>query len=211
MMLFSVLSILPSVFVFVTGGKLPEPDVKIEVMHKPFLCSRKTKYGDMLLVHYEGFLESNGTMFHSSRKHGDKNPLWFTLGMKEVLKGWDKGLQNMCAGERRKLTIPPSLAYGKEGQGNIPPSSTLIFDIELMEIRNGPRSHESFRDMDLDDDWKLSRQEVKEFLKKEFEKHGYFPNDTEHDVMVEDIFKNEDEDKDGFISAREFTYLHDEF
>lgn len=53
-----------------------------------------------------------------SRKHGDKNPLWFTLGLKEVLKGWDKGLQNMCAGERRKLTIPPSLAYGKEGQGN---------------------------------------------------------------------------------------------
>lgn len=65
MMLFSMLSILPSVFVFVTGGKLPERDVKIEVMHKPFLCSRKTKYGDMLLVHYEGFLESNGTMFHS--------------------------------------------------------------------------------------------------------------------------------------------------
>lgn len=44
--------------------------------------------------------------------------------------------------------------------GKIPPSSTLIFDIELMEIRNGPRSHESFRDMDLNDDWKLSRQEV---------------------------------------------------
>ncbi|XP_017281968.1 peptidyl-prolyl cis-trans isomerase FKBP14 [Kryptolebias marmoratus] len=210
MVLFSILSVLSSVFVFVTGGKLPEPDVKIEVMHKSFLCSRKTKYGDMLLVHYEGFLESNGTMFHSSRTHGDKNPVWFTLGLKEVLKGWDKGLQNMCAGERRKLTVPPSLAYGKEGQGKIPPSSTLIFDIELMEIRNGPRSHESFRDMDLNDDWKLSRQEVKEFLKKEFEKHGYFPNDTEHEVMVDDIFKNEDEDKDGFISAREFTYLHDE-
>ncbi|XP_013864200.1 peptidyl-prolyl cis-trans isomerase FKBP14 [Austrofundulus limnaeus] len=209
-MLFSILLILPSLLVFVFGGKLPEADVKIEVMHKPFLCSRKTKYGDMVLVHYEGFLESNGTMFHSSRKQGDKNPVWFTLGLKEVLKGWDKGLQNMCAGERRKLTIPPSLGYGKEGQGNIPPSSTLIFDIELLEIRNGPRSHESFRDMDLNDDWKLSRQEVKEFLKKEFEKHGYSPNDTEHEVMIDDIFKNEDEDKDGFISAREFTSLHDE-
>lgn len=54
-----------------------------------------------------------------SRKDGDKNPLWFTLGMREVLPGWDKGLQDMCTGERRKLTIPPALAYGKEGKGII--------------------------------------------------------------------------------------------
>lgn len=47
------------------GAKLPEPEVKVEVVYKPFLCHRKTKYGDMLLVHYDGFLESNGTMFHS--------------------------------------------------------------------------------------------------------------------------------------------------
>ncbi|XP_034408888.1 peptidyl-prolyl cis-trans isomerase FKBP14 isoform X1 [Cyclopterus lumpus] len=210
MIFFSICSILPSLFVFVTGGKLPEPEVKIEVLHKPFMCSRKSKYGDMLLVHHEGFLESNGTLFFSSRKHGDQNPVWFTLGIQEVLKGWDKGLSNMCTGERRKVTIPPSLAYGKEGKGKIPPSSTLIFEIELMEIRNGPRSHESFREMDLNDDWKLCREEVREYLKKEFEKHGYSPNDTNHEVMVEDIFKNEDEDKDGFISAREFTYQHDE-
>lgn len=52
--------------------------------------------------------------------------------------------------------------------------------------------------------------QVMEYLKKEFEKHGYSPNDTHHEVMVDDIFKNEDEDKDGFISAREFTYQHDE-
>ncbi|XP_059195608.1 peptidyl-prolyl cis-trans isomerase FKBP14 [Centropristis striata] len=210
MILFSVCSILPSLFVFVTGGKLPEPEVKIEVLHKPFMCYRKSKYGDMLLVHHEGFLETNGTLFYSSREHGDKNPVWFTLGTREVLKGWDKGLQNMCTGERRRLTVPPSLGYGKEGKGKIPPGSTLIFDIELIEIRNGLRSHEAFREMDLNDDWKLCRQEVKEYLKKEFEKHGYSPNDTHNDAMVDDIFKNEDEDKDGFISAREFTYQHDE-
>ncbi|XP_037310321.1 peptidyl-prolyl cis-trans isomerase FKBP14 [Pungitius pungitius] len=210
MIFFNIYSLLASLFVFVTGGKLPEPEVNIEVLHKPFMCYRKSKYGDMLLVHHEGFLESNGTMFYSSREHGDKNPVWFTLGVQEVLKGWDKGLKNMCTGERRKLTIPPSLGYGKEGKGKIPPSSVLIFHIELMDIRNGPRSHESFREMDLNDDWKLCREEVKEYLKKEFEKHGYSPNDTNHEVMVEDIFKNEDEDKDGFISAREFTYQHDE-
>ncbi|KAJ8354434.1 hypothetical protein SKAU_G00220010 [Synaphobranchus kaupii] len=191
------------------GAKLPEPEVKTEVLHKPYLCHRKSKYGDMLLVHYEGFL-GDGTMFHSSHIHEDKHPVWFTLGMREVIKGWDKGLQDMCAGERRKLTIPPALAYGKEGKGKIPPESTLTFDIELMEIRNGPRSHESFREMDLNDDWKLSKQEVIEYLRKEFEKHGYSANDTHHEEMVDDIFKKEDEDEDGYISAREFTFQHDE-
>ncbi|XP_061920188.1 peptidyl-prolyl cis-trans isomerase FKBP14-like [Entelurus aequoreus] len=210
MICFSICSLLSFVTMLTHGAKLPDPEVKIEVLHKPLMCYRKTKYGDMLLVHYEGYLESNSTMFHSSRTEGDKNPMWFTLGIREALKGWDKGLKNMCTGERRKLTIPPALAYGKEGKGKIPPGSTLVFDIELIDIRNGPRSHDSFREMDLNDDWKLSRQEVKAYLKKEFEKHGYSPNDTHHEVMVEDIFKNEDEDKDGFISTREFTYQHDE-
>lgn len=52
--------------------------------------------------------------------------------------------------------------------------------------------------------------QVKDYLKKEFERHGYSPNDTHHEVMLDDIFKNEDDDKDGFISAREFVYQHDE-
>lgn len=52
--------------------------------------------------------------------------------------------------------------------------------------------------------------QVKEYLRKEFERHGYPPNDTHHEAMVEDIFKQEDDDKDGYISAREFTYQHDE-
>lgn len=136
--------------------------------------------------------------------------MWFTLGIREALKGWDRGLKDMCVGEKRKLIIPPALAYGKEGKGKIPPESTLIFNIDLLEIRNGPRSHESFQEMDLNDDWKLSKQEVKIYLKKEFEKHGAVVNDTQHDALVEDIFDKEDEDSDGFISAREFTYKHDE-
>lgn len=52
--------------------------------------------------------------------------------------------------------------------------------------------------------------QVKEYLRKEFERHGYAANDTHHEVMVEDIFQKEDEDNDGYISAREFTYKHDE-
>lgn len=46
--------------------------------------------------------------------------MWFTLGIREAIKGWDKGLKDMCVGEKRKLTIPPALAYGKEGKGKTP-------------------------------------------------------------------------------------------
>lgn len=53
----------------------------------------------------------------SSRSDGDRQPVWFTLGIREVIAGWDKGLQDMCAGEKRKLVVPPGLAYGKEGKG----------------------------------------------------------------------------------------------
>ncbi|KAM3927648.1 peptidyl-prolyl cis-trans isomerase FKBP14 [Leptodactylus fuscus] len=187
-----------------------DPEVQIQVLEKPFLCKRKTKNGDMLLVHSEGFLESNGTKFYSTYVENNGQPVWFTLGIKEVIKGWDRGLKDMCVGEKRKLTIPPALAYGKEGKGKIPPESTLIFNISLMEIRNGPRSHESFQEMDLNDDWKLSKEEVRAYLKAEFGKHGNSVDDSHHDVLVEGIFDKEDEDKDGYISAREFTYLHDE-
>ncbi|XP_054846758.1 peptidyl-prolyl cis-trans isomerase FKBP14 [Eublepharis macularius] len=195
---------------FGTGALIPEPEVKLEILHKPFICKRKTKLGDMLLVHYEGYFEKDGSLFHSTHKYNNGQPTWFTLGINEVIKGWDKGLVGMCIGEKRKLTVPPSLGYGKEGKGKIPPESTLIFNIELLEIRNGPRSHESFQEMDLNDDWKLSREEVKIYLKKEFERHGALVNDSHHDTLVEDIFSKEDEDTDGFISAREFVYKHDE-
>ncbi|XP_076006110.1 peptidyl-prolyl cis-trans isomerase FKBP14-like [Genypterus blacodes] len=209
-MLLSALSWLSSsLLVCVCGGKLPESEVTVEVLHRPFICRRTSKYGDILLVHHQGLFQ-NGTAFHNSRTEGDQQPMWFTLGIREVIVGWDKGLQDMCAGEKRKLVVPPALAYGKEGTGKIPPESTLTFIIEVLEIRNGPRSHESFQEMDLNDDWKLSRQEVKQYLRKEFERHGYSPNDTLHENMVEDIFTKEDENKDGFISSREFTYKHDE-
>uniref|UniRef100_A0A8D0B6J7 peptidylprolyl isomerase n=1 Tax=Salvator merianae TaxID=96440 RepID=A0A8D0B6J7_SALMN len=193
-----------------TGALIPEPEVNIEVVHKPFICKRKSKLGDVMLVHYEGFLEKDGSLFHSTHTHNNGQPIWFTLGIKEVILGWDKGLKEMCVGEKRKLTIPPSLGYGKEGKGKIPPESTLIFSVDLLEIRNGPRSHESFQEMDLNDDWKLSIEEVKAYLKKEFERHGAKVNESHHDDLAADIFDKEDEDKDGYISAREFVYKHDE-
>ncbi|XP_010626600.1 peptidyl-prolyl cis-trans isomerase FKBP14 isoform X3 [Fukomys damarensis] len=152
-------AILTLLITSLSGALIPEPEVKIEVLQKPFICHRKTKGGDLMLVHYEGYLEKDGSLFHSTHKHNNGQPIWFTLGILEALKGWDRGLKGMCVGEKRKLIIPPALGYGKEGKGKIPPESTLIFNIDLLEIRNGPRSHESFQEMDLNDDWKLSKHE----------------------------------------------------
>ena len=104
----------------------------------PESCDKKSKPGDKLKMHYTGKLYSDCTTFDSSVDRGD--PFEFTLGKGEVIKGWDDGLRGMCVGEKRKLTIPSDLAYGDDGSGEtIPGGSTLQFDVELLDIREGPK------------------------------------------------------------------------
>ncbi|KAF2877789.1 FK506-binding protein 2 precursor [Massariosphaeria phaeospora] len=95
-------------------------------------CSRKTQDGDKISVNYRGSLQSDGSVFDSSYKRNQ--PFSFTLGTGQVIKGWDQGLQGMCIGEARKLTIPAYLAYGTEGTGPIPGGATLVFETELVGI-----------------------------------------------------------------------------
>lgn len=83
-------------------------------------------------VHYTGRLEK-GKQFDSSKQIG-REPLRFTLGVGQVIKGWDQGIIGMKVGGQRKLIIPPHLGYGDQDMGVIPPNSTLIFNIELIEI-----------------------------------------------------------------------------
>lgn len=87
--------------------------------------------GDIVLVHYVGTLD-NGTKFDSSYDNGQ--PIKFTLGQGNVIKGWDQGLVGMVVGEKRRLVIPPSLGYGDKAQGPIPANSTLHFDVELIGL-----------------------------------------------------------------------------
>jgi FKBP-type peptidyl-prolyl cis-trans isomerase FkpA len=93
----------------------------------------EAKEGQTVEVHYTGWLK-DGTKFDSSK---DRNkPFSFPLGAGKVIKGWDEGVKGMKAGGKRKLIIPPELAYGKRGfPGAIPPDAELTFEVELLSIK----------------------------------------------------------------------------
>ena len=93
---------------------------------------KEVKKDDTVTVHYTGWLK-NGKKFDSSHD-GDDKPVTFSL--KKVIKGWQEGVPGMKVGGKRKLIIPPELAYGKEGAGDdIPPNAELTFEIELIDVK----------------------------------------------------------------------------
>jgi uncharacterized damage-inducible protein DinB len=92
--------------------------------------------GKKYIVHYTGWL-ANGTKFDSSvDRH---QPLDFVQGRKQVITGWDIGFEGMQVGGKRRLFIPPELGYAEKGAGqNIPPNAELIFDVELLDVKDAP-------------------------------------------------------------------------
>ena len=90
--------------------------------------------GKQVLVHYVGVAHSTGEEFDASWNRG--SPLDFRLGVGQVISGWDQGVQGMKVGGRRQLVIPPRLGYGDRGAGGvIKPGETLIFVVDLVEVR----------------------------------------------------------------------------
>ena len=95
------------------------------------------KIGQTCVMHYTGWLYINGAKgkkFDSSRDRGE--PFEFAIGQGKVIPGWDEGIETMKVGGKRTLIIPPQLGYGAAGAGaSIPPNSTLIFDVELLDVK----------------------------------------------------------------------------
>jgi peptidylprolyl isomerase len=112
------------------GGE-PPADLQITDINEG--SGEVAKAGDMVQVHYVGVAYSTGEEFDSSYDRGD--PLEFQLGAGRVIAGWDQGVQGMRVGGRRQLVIPPHLAYGDRGAGNvIAPGETLIFVCDLVGV-----------------------------------------------------------------------------
>ncbi len=136
-----------------TTGPVPDPDITM-IAFAPALgidLSKMTKtasglyYRDLTLgtgatvlvgkrvsIHYTGWL-TNGTQFDANQP--PSSPFQFTVGVGQVIKGFDEGARGMAVGGRRQLIIPPSLAYGARAQGPIPANSVLVFQIDLAAIQ----------------------------------------------------------------------------
>jgi len=209
--------------IVLVGAVLAEPEVKdsglkVEHVSKPDTCDKVARNGDMLSMHYTGTLE-DGKKFDSSYDRSE--PFKFQIGVGQVIKGWEEGVLGMCVGEKRRLIVPPALGYGDQGAGDIiPGGATLFFDVELVSTEEGPTPVNVFKQIDIDSDMALSRDEISSYLKQQVETMQNAGGEQgeearkmmeDQDKLVEEIFAHEDKDKDGLISHDEFSGpKHDE-
>ena len=144
---------------------MTESGLGIEYISKPDPCDRLARNGDLLEMHYTGTLE-DGKKFDSSYDRSE--PFKFQIGVGQVIKGWEQGVVGMCVGEKRRLIVPPTLGYGDQGAGDIiPGGATLHFDVELMGVEEGPTPVNVFKQIDMDGDKSLTREEISSYLKQQ--------------------------------------------
>jgi len=116
------------------GGDLPtEAPTELEVIDIRVGTGPEAVAGQAVMVHYTGVL-FDGTKFDSSIDRGE--PFQFILGAGQVIAGWDQGVAGMRVGGKRRLVIPASLAYGERVQGSIPSNSPLVFEVELLGVKD---------------------------------------------------------------------------
>lgn len=150
-------------------------------------------------MHYTGTIDESsetgekGSKFDSSRDRGQTFD--FQIGQGRVIKGWDEGIIGLCKGAKATLIIPPDMGYGASGAGDvIPGGATLKFDIEVVDIKDGPPPPPNYFSMiDTDSNGFLDKAEIDAY----FEKMGR--------AVPDGLWENEDKDGDGKISWDEFS------
>ena len=124
-----------------TMSKIGAKVTELQIIENTQGTGTEAVSGKAVVVHYTGWLydptatDGHGTKFDSSRDRND--PFSFFLGAGKVIKGWDEGVAGMRVGGKRTLVIPPSKGYGERGAGGvIPPNATLLFDVELLDVKS---------------------------------------------------------------------------
>ena len=177
-------------------------ELKVKVYDGPSSCpdSEKVQPGSYVSIHYTGTIDKSsatgtpGKKFDSSRVRS--KPFDVTIGVGEVIAGWDEGIVGLCVGAKANLVIPPELGYGDAGAGkDIPGGATLHFDVEIIAINeDGPKRPDMYTDnlfaqIDTDGDGKLTKEEVQEYFYS-----------IHQDVAPEELWEHEDKNRDGVIS-----------
>uniref|UniRef100_A0A8C6SKH3 peptidylprolyl isomerase n=1 Tax=Neogobius melanostomus TaxID=47308 RepID=A0A8C6SKH3_9GOBI len=190
----------------------PKDEVEIQVTHKPEICNDTTEANDVVHYHYNCTLVDGTKLFSS---HDFDNMQETTLGWDKVIDGLDRALRNMCVGEKRVATVPPHLGHGEKGTEGVPSSAVLVFDLELVSFEKGvPPGYlfvwlgeaptKLFKVLDVNKDEKVSQEEFGEFIKLQVaEDKGRIKPGMSMELVVTDMFQNQDRNKDGVITADE--------
>uniref|UniRef100_W5N4P1 peptidylprolyl isomerase n=1 Tax=Lepisosteus oculatus TaxID=7918 RepID=W5N4P1_LEPOC len=197
----------------------PNDVVEIETTFRPPDCNLTSASNDLVYYHYNCSL-LDGTFLFSSNDFD--HPQEAFLGANKVIDGLDAGMQGMCVGERRVVVVPPHLGHGEEGARGVPGSAVLRFELELLKLEKGvPDGYlfvwleeppeNLFEALDLDKDKEVPLEEFSTFIKtQEAEGKGRLKPGQDPDVVIQDMFGNQDRNKDGKITAEELKLKVDE-
>ena len=176
-------------------------ELKVDVYEGPTECDEtsKVKVGDLVGIHYTGFIDESsargelGSQFDSSR---NRDVLERTIGVGDVIQGWDEGLIGLCEGAKARLVVPPEMGYGSRGAGDvIPGGATLRFDVEVVSVKApqwvGPNL---FEELDVDEDGVLTPEEIL----------VHFRRQDPNAELPPGLMEKDDKNEDGVVSREEW-------
>ncbi|XP_030631282.1 peptidyl-prolyl cis-trans isomerase FKBP9 [Chanos chanos] len=190
----------------------PKDPVQVQITHKPEQCNETSAIHDIIQYHYNCSLLDGSRLF-TSRVYG--GPQETVLGADKVIDGLDEGLRGMCVGEKRTVIVPPHLGHGEKGAGDVPGSAVLHFELELLSLQKGiPEGYlfvwledspaELFQAMDLNQDKEVPLEEFSEFINQQVAGgKGRLKPGQDPTAVISDMFKNQDRNQDGRITADE--------